>query len=315
MESRTFKTSPVAEFRPCRLGELLHESHKATVHLYTACPFSTQHWKRPSNTQLNRSPSALAFPANLVFSWSRRRPFAPCLAGISPYCTPYQGMAEQHEKPVASEVQDVSGSSADELGLFDVLPKDDLPWYKKRHLLLLNLAMVVPYLSSTTNGYDGSMLNGLQSMDQWQDFFGKPTGYRLGSLSNGVIFGQILAFPIAPWLCDHTGRRFPIFIGSILLVIGAILQCASQNYAMFIGARLIIGFGGLIAVEASPMLVSELAYPTHRGVLVGYYVSRALDASARPSSADRRCAKEQPMVLGLPCGCFHHVRDLLHGAA
>jgi len=34
---------------------------------------------------------------------------------------------------------------------------------------------------------------------------------------------------------------------------------------------MIIGFGGLIAVEPSPMLVSELAYPTHRAVLVGYY--------------------------------------------
>ncbi len=67
------------------------------------------------------------------------------------------------------------------------------------------------------------------------------------------------------------GRRFPIFIGSLLLVIGAILQCASQNYAMFLVSRMIIGFGGLIAVEPSPMLISELAYPTHRPVLVGYY--------------------------------------------
>lgn len=115
------------------------------------------------------------------------------------------------------------------------------------------------------------MLNGLQSMSQWQDFFGHPTGTRLGSLSNGVIFGQILAFPVAPWLCDHTGRRFPIFSGSVLLVIGAVLQCATQNYGMFLASRMIIGFGGLIAVEASPMLVSELAYPTHRSVLVGYY--------------------------------------------
>lgn len=152
-----------------------------------------------------------------------------------------------------------------------VLPQDGVPWYKKRHLVLLNLLIIIPYFSSTTNGYDGSMLNGLQSMDQWQTFFNTPTGSRLGSLSNGVVFGQILAFPIAPWLCDHTGRRFPIFIGSLLLVIGAALQCAAQNYAMFLAARMVIGFGGLIAVEASPMFIAELAYPTHRAVLTGYY--------------------------------------------
>ncbi|CAG8330446.1 unnamed protein product [Penicillium salamii] len=166
---------------------------------------------------------------------------------------------------------DRNATSSDEWNLQNVLPNTGKPWYKQRHLVLLNLGMIIPYLSSTTNGYDGSMLNGLQSMSQWQHFFGSPTGTRLGSLSNGVIFGQILAFPIAPWLCDHTGRRFPIFLGSSLLVVGAVLQCAAQNYAMFLISRMVIGFGGLIAVEASPMLVSELAYPLHRPVLVGYY--------------------------------------------
>ncbi|KAJ5747658.1 uncharacterized protein N7511_009354 [Penicillium nucicola] len=178
-------------------------------------------------------------------------------------------MADNDTKATA-QVEDVHNNPG-EWSLSSVLPDTGTPWYKQRHLLLLNLGMIIPYLSSTTNGYDGSMLNGLQSMSQWQHFFDSPTGTRLGSLSNGVIFGQILAFPIAPWLCDHMGRRFPIFIGSALLVIGALLQCAAQNYAMFLAARMVIGFGGLIAVEASPMLVSELAYPTHRSVLVGYY--------------------------------------------
>ncbi|KAJ5664697.1 hypothetical protein N7462_011510 [Penicillium macrosclerotiorum] len=179
-------------------------------------------------------------------------------------------MSERETKST-SQIEQVEMVGPSGWSLQNVLPKTDKAWYRHRHLLLLNLGMIVPYLSSTTNGYDGSMLNGLQSMSQWQHFFDSPTGTRLGSLSNGVIFGQILAFPIAPWLCDHTGRRFPIFIGSLLLVIGAILQCAAQNYAMFLVSRMIIGFGGLIAVEASPMLVSELAFPTHRSVLVGYY--------------------------------------------
>ncbi|KAK9236473.1 general substrate transporter [Lipomyces kononenkoae] len=173
------------------------------------------------------------------------------------------------EKPSAEGHDTAAGGDKWDIRL--VLPDDGIPWYKKRHLLLLNIFMVIPYLSSTTNGYDGSMMNGLQSQNQWQTFFGYPTGTRLGSLGNGVIFGQILAFPIAPWLADNTGRRFPIFSGSALLVVGAALQCASTNYAMFLASRMLIGFGGLIAVESSPMLVTELAYPTHRPVLVGYY--------------------------------------------
>lgn len=177
--------------------------------------------------------------------------------------------AASNEKATVHMSETDGGPS--EWTLRDVLPKDGKPWYMQRHLLLLNLGMLIPYLSSTTNGYDGSMLNGLQSMGQWQNYFDHPTGTRLGSLANGVTFGSILAFPIVPWLCDHTGRRFPIFLGSALLVIGAILQGVAQNYGMFMAARMIIGFGGLIAVEPSPLLVSELAYPTHRAVLTAYY--------------------------------------------
>jgi sugar porter (SP) family MFS transporter len=179
-------------------------------------------------------------------------------------------MAEKDEKP-AAQVHDGPADRPQTWNVHDILPVDTEPWYKKRHLLILNLMMIVPYMSSTTNGYDGSMLNGLQSMTQWESFFDSPEGTRLGSLSNGVIFGQILAFPIAPWVAERFGRRIPIFSGSVLLVIGAVLQCATQNYAMFLVSRMIIGFGGLIAVEASPMLITELAYPSHRGVLVGYY--------------------------------------------
>ena len=91
-------------------------------------------------------------------------------------------------------------------------------------------------------------------------FFGTPTGSRLGSLSNGVVFGQILAFSI--------------FSGSLLLVLGAALQCTAQDYGMFLAARMIIGFGGLIAVEASPMFIAEQAYPTHRAVLTAYQLQQ-----------------------------------------
>lgn len=68
---------------------------------------------------------------------------------------------------MAEEINEKSGAHAtddkatpSDWNLRDVLPKDAPPWYKQRHLILLNLAMIIPALSSTTNGYDGSMLNG-----------------------------------------------------------------------------------------------------------------------------------------------------------
>jgi predicted MFS family arabinose efflux permease len=60
-------------------------------------------------------------------------------------------------------------------------------------------------------------------------------------------------------------------VGCAINIVGAALQCAAQNYAMFMVARLIIGFGSVIAIVGGPTLVSELAYPTHRGVATALF--------------------------------------------
>jgi hypothetical protein len=38
-------------------------------------------------------------------------------------------------------------------------------------------------ITSSTNGYDGSMMNGLQSLPQWTGYFDNPSGGRLGLLN------------------------------------------------------------------------------------------------------------------------------------
>lgn len=42
-------------------------------------------------------------------------------------------------------------------------------WYKHAGLRKLYLMMPILMLGSTINGYDGSLLNGLQTMVPWQD--------------------------------------------------------------------------------------------------------------------------------------------------
>lgn len=43
-----------------------------------------------------------------------------------------------------------------------------LPWFKQTELRKLYFMMVFLFLGSTTLGYDGSLLNGLQTMQSWQ---------------------------------------------------------------------------------------------------------------------------------------------------
>ncbi|KAK9473856.1 general substrate transporter [Dipodascopsis tothii] len=155
--------------------------------------------------------------------------------------------------------------------LEDVLPKHNKPWYKVPSLLKLNLLLLIPIMSSTIVGYDGSMLNGLQSLEDWQTFFNHPTGAYLGTISAAPTFGQCFSALFAGYLPDMMGRRPPILIGALTIIVGSILQAAAQNYAMFFIARFIIGVGSGVAVTPSPSLLSELAYPAHRHVMTTAY--------------------------------------------
>lgn len=58
----------------------------------------------------------------------------------------------------------------------------------------------------------------------------KEIGCLIGALSN-------------LWIGDRLGRRRTIFLGGILMIIGAILQTASYGYAQLVVARIITGLG------------------------------------------------------------------------
>lgn len=149
------------------------------------------------------------------------------------------------------------------------IDKRDRFWWHYPGLRRLNFLLLGCIVCDLTNGYDGSMLNGLQSIDSWQTALGSPTGTRLGTISNGTRYGQLAALLIVAPLIERLGPRRPIAIGSCLLLIGVALQAASVNYAMFVTARVLIGFGNTIQNTACPILASELAYPYQRTKIVG----------------------------------------------
>lgn len=113
------------------------------------------------------------------------------------------------------------------------------------------------------------MLNGLQIIPAWSKYFGTPTGQRLGTISNGIRFGQIGSLIIIAPLNQKYGRRVPIAIGSAILLVGVVLQTAAQNYGMFVAARILIGFGNGIQQTTCPILLAELTYPSQRPTIVG----------------------------------------------
>ncbi|GJE87512.1 hexose transporter [Phanerochaete sordida] len=142
---------------------------------------------------------------------------------------------------------------------------DNTPWYRKRNLRLLYLVMFPTCIGiEMTSGFDSSMMNGLQAVDSWNAFFHNPNSTILGLMSSLYSLGSIASLPFVPWVSDRFGRRMAILFGSAIMIVGAILQMAAQDFAMFVIARFLLGFGIPFAIVAASSMIGELAHPRER---------------------------------------------------
>lgn len=146
-------------------------------------------------------------------------------------------------------------------------------WNTNRRLVILHAWVVLLVITSSANGFDGSLMNSFQSLSSWENYFGTPKGGKLGLLNAIQNIGSLAGYPFAPYLSDGLGRRPTIWIGATIMLIGVAVQTASTNLGMFIGARFCIGFGLTFAANAAPMLVTEISYPTYRAPLTSIYNS------------------------------------------
>ncbi|EKM59909.1 uncharacterized protein PHACADRAFT_250708 [Phanerochaete carnosa HHB-10118-sp] len=142
---------------------------------------------------------------------------------------------------------------------------DKTPWYQKRNLRLLYLVMFPTCIGiEMTSGFDSSMMNGLQSVNSWESFFHNPNSAILGLMSALYSLGSIASLPFVPFVSDRLGRRMAILLGSAIMIVGAVLQMAAQNFAMFVVARFLLGFGIPFAIVAASSMIGELAHPKER---------------------------------------------------
>ncbi|KAK7447445.1 hypothetical protein VKT23_014154 [Stygiomarasmius scandens] len=166
----------------------------------------------------------------------------------------------------------VVANAGDNLG-FHHLVNPRRKWYNNSRLIALHAWIALVLITSSTSGYDGSMMNGLQSLPQWKDYFHDPSDSQLGLLNAIQNIGSLAAYPFAPYLSDGIGRKKTIILGAFIMCAATAIQTAAQSVGMFIGARFLIGFGLSFATNAAPMLVTEISYPTYRAPLTSTYNS------------------------------------------
>lgn len=108
-------------------------------------------------------------------------------------------------------------------------------------------------------------------MDQYQAYFnmsgvGKRTSLVFGIFTIGSLAGMIPAsyFP------DRFGRRFSMFFGNAVLIVGAVITANATNKPVFLGGRFLTGLGCACAGASAKSYLAEMAPAHHRGAYMGF---------------------------------------------
>ncbi|KAJ0108515.1 hypothetical protein N8I77_004753 [Diaporthe amygdali] len=144
-------------------------------------------------------------------------------------------------------------------------------WMKEPGLRKLYWHAFVLCIASATTGYDGMFFNSVQNFETWKDQFGDPKGSMLGLLGAIYQIGSVASIAVVPWFADHLGRKPPIVIGCVIMIVGAVMQGAGSSLGVFIGGRFLMGFGNSFSQLASPTLLTEICHPQHRARLTTVY--------------------------------------------
>jgi len=165
-----------------------------------------------------------------------------------------------------------------------MVEEDKVPWYKKPHLRIMYIYLFFCCMGvEMTSGFDSQLINTLQFSQPFNKYFGN--GYKnakkewsiepamLGFISSCYQLGSILAVPIAPWFNQRFGRRWAIMAGSIIMVVGAIIQGFSVHIGMYIIARMLLGVGIVFAIISGSALIGELSHPKERPIMTSLFNS------------------------------------------
>ncbi|EHK39347.1 hypothetical protein TRIATDRAFT_288149 [Trichoderma atroviride IMI 206040] len=122
-------------------------------------------------------------------------------------------------------------------------------WWRDPGLRSLDIILLSSFLDSMANGYDNSLISGLEAIPRWfDDISGAKNANTLGLLIAAYSFGGVVSFFPAPWMADNWA-------------------CFCKTAVQFLGTRLVLGFFSLFNSISSTALLSELAHPRQRAIV------------------------------------------------
>ncbi|KIJ54593.1 hypothetical protein M422DRAFT_24530 [Sphaerobolus stellatus SS14] len=133
------------------------------------------------------------------------------------------------------------------------------------------LIVLCVFCCSGDNGFDGTVMSGINAMAQYQKYFGLMSTGKSTSIVFGIYtIGSLTGAIPAAYLPDKFGRRFSMFIGNMFIIAGALVTANARQKAMFIGGRYLTGLGSSLASTSAKSYLAEMAPPQSRGRYMGY---------------------------------------------
>jgi len=124
---------------------------------------------------------------------------------------------------------------------------------------------------SGDSGFDGTVMGGINSMLQYQQYFGMTGVGAKTSIVFGIFtIGSLCGTIPASYLPDKFGRRFSMFFANVVLCVGAVLSANAKSQSMFLGGRFLTGVGSGCAGASAKSYLAEITPPQSRGAYLGF---------------------------------------------
>ncbi|KAL0934087.1 MFS glucose [Colletotrichum truncatum] len=117
-------------------------------------------------------------------------------------------------------------------------------------------------------GFDISSMSGVLGTQAYKRYFNDPKEYAQGGITASMPAGSLVGSLVSSFIADKYSRKIALQFSCLLWILGAILQCASQNVAMLCVGRVIAGMCVGIASSIVPVYQSEIAPKEIRGRVV-----------------------------------------------
>ncbi|TQN69889.1 High-affinity glucose transporter [Colletotrichum shisoi] len=107
-------------------------------------------------------------------------------------------------------------------------------------------------------GFDISSMSAWIGADSYKEYFGFPSSTFQGGITASMSGGSLVGALVAGFIADWWGRRGALKLASVIWIIGAVLQCASQNVGHLIADRVVSGLAIGITSSQCCVYLAEL---------------------------------------------------------